>query len=98
MKSGQGKRLLIAALAMMGMIGGTAIPTRANEQSPVAIRNGMDTRRIEADHFGDYMEGMLGALWRNTGNPPDIWGRSRAYARMVRKSRMHRMGIGHARI
>ena len=35
---------------------------------------------------------------RGPGCPPDVWGRSRACAKMVRKNRLRRAGVAGARI
>ena len=72
---------------------------RANEtRQAIALNNGGSTRQIEEDHFGGYAGGMMRQIMREGGHSPRDWGMSKACANMVRKSRMHRMGISHAKI
>lgn len=97
----QTPRLLLAAAAALGLAGGasSAVARTANEsRQHVAVRNGTTNREIKADAFGGYAAGLLGALMRDGGHSPKDWGMSRACARMVRKNRLHRKGVGHARI
>jgi hypothetical protein len=57
----------------------------ATEQ--VAIKNGQDIKKTEADIFGSYAGGMLRQIMRNTGHTPYEWGISRACRRMVLKNK-----------
>lgn len=96
-------RFLIAAAAVLGLGAGqmtsTAAQLRPTEQRQLAaVKNGMTAREIKEDHFGGYAGGMLASLMRDNGCPPKDWGMSRQCARMVRKNKLHRMGISHARI
>lgn len=94
------------ALAVMSVLGlgghqTTAISPqlRAEQQQQItAVRNGTGSRAIRADLLGSFASGFLGGSMSDGGHPPKQWGMSQACARMVRKNRMHRMGIGHARI
>jgi hypothetical protein len=98
------RSLLIAAAAVLGLGAGQATsssaPVRSAEQQQAgaALKNGGSTKEIKEDHFGGYAGGLLRGLMRDRGNTPRDWGMSKACARMVRKNRMHRMGISHARI
>ena len=103
MKSHTTARALIASVAALGF-GLTQNARVASQQSGSAMRqmaalkNGQSTRQIEADHFGNYFGGIGRALMRDSGHTPREWGMSVACRRMVRKNRMHRIGIGHAKI
>ena len=102
MKSHTTARALIASIAALG-IGFGQNARAANNQGQqsrqmAAIKNGQTTRQIEADHFGNYFGGIGRALMRDGGHTPYEWGISVACRRMVRKNRMHRAGIGHAKI
>lgn len=97
----KGNRLIIAALAILGLGGSQSVAAaqRADQtRQAAAVKNGQTTRQIEADHFGGYVGGIMNALHRNTGTPPDVWGRSAACARMVRKNKLRSMGISAQRI
>lgn len=96
-------RLAIATLVAFGlaespMVRASDSNTVEQRQQVSAVKNGMETKKLEADHFGSYAAGMLDQILRHGGHAPQDWGRSAACARMVRKNRMHRMGIGHAKI
>jgi hypothetical protein len=92
---------LIATLAVLGMGGQQAAAvsqSAAQTRQIVAAKNGQTTRQLEADHFGGYVGGIKRALMRDNGNPPHLWGMSKACAQMVRHRRMRRLGIGGQRI
>jgi hypothetical protein len=95
-------RFLIAAAAVLGLGAGQmasqATHRPAEQRQIAAIKNGMSTREIKEDQFGGYTGGMLNALMRDNGCPPKDWGMSRQCSRMVRKNRLHRMGLSHAKI
>jgi len=95
-------RILIAAAAALGLGSGhVAASLVAQESARVSAtaNNGQQTsRKLEQDHFGGIGLSMMQSLARGCGCPPDVWGRSAACARMVRKNRLHRAGISHARI
>lgn len=78
-------RVAIACLAALGL-GSIPVAVSAAAQSevkasaalPVPPKNGIS----EAD-----ITGGGGRYWRDGGCPPDVWGCSRACARMVKKNR-----------
>ena len=53
------------------------------------------TMRMQAPYLSG---GGLPYASGSGGCPPDVWGRSRACARMVRKNRLHRAGLSDAKI
>jgi len=93
-------RIIISSIAALafGLAPAAQSQNAAQSHRVAAIRNGQTTRQIERDHFGGYASGILSELMRNRGNSPRDWGMSQACRRMVRKNRMHRLGVGHAKI
>ena len=83
------KRFLVATLAALGLCAGAApiaqTAKASNEQ--VAVKNGQDTKKIEADCFGSYASGMARQFFRNGGHTPYEWGISRSCFRMVQKNK-----------
>lgn len=93
--------LLVAALASVGALVSptapavtlqSAAPTEARQ--PAAIANGTSSRKIQQDHFGDYLLGMFNALMRDTGMSPAEFCQTPACKRMMRRSHLRNLGIG----
>lgn len=79
------RSFIAGALAFVGIGAGHTAAAASNSSRVVAVaKASQDTsREIEADRVG----GVLRGLMRDTGTPPDVWGRSRACARMVARNR-----------
>jgi hypothetical protein len=83
-------RLCIAGLAALGLAGAPTAAQQGNTSRVVGVAKGgqQTTREIEQDMFGGIGPSLARGLLSGGGCPPDIWGRSRACARMVRKNRI----------
>lgn len=79
-------RAIVVAAATLGLFGGTTPvqPQNASRIVGVARSGQQANREIESNSFGGFGIGRI----RGCGNPPDVWGRSRACRRMVLKNRI----------
>jgi len=93
-----GNRLLVAGLATLGMFGGHSISAAVNQASrQVAVSAATNAREIRSDSFGGIGSGLLDQVLRQAYTAKD-WGMSRACARMVRKNKLRRRGLGGQKI
>lgn len=80
------RQILTAAAGVIAAFGfGRSHVDASNSSRVVAVSEAQQrkVRELNADVSGS----VLGGLFRNTGTPPDVWGRSRACARMVARNR-----------
>ena len=85
MKSGF-RTILAATLGAFGLGAGHSVAAASSSARTIAVAKASEqsSREIVADQIGG---SILRGLFRNNGTPPDVWGRSRACARMVARNR-----------
>ena len=80
------RALVAGTMAAFGLGAGHTAAAASSTARVVAVAKASEqsSREIVADQIGG---SILRGLFRNNGTPPDVWGRSRACARMVARNR-----------